>query len=292
MRGSQPNQRRSAPLKAAVLSMLVPIAAGAWLEAQASPAVDRLADRGPGLSTSLFGTYVERGELLVYPFYEYTKSGYFEYQPRELGYPGSEDYRGEFVEEEYLLFLAYGISDRLAVELEAAVYTKATFDKANDDPSALPAHLEESGLGDVETQLRWRWSEETEERPEMFSFVKIVFPLQKDKVLVGTSDWEGEVGFGVTRGYRWGTITARASVAWDGEDQRAELGEYAFEYLKRLSPSWRLVATFEGEGEDMVVVGEAQWHFAPWGFLKLNCGFGISEKAEDLAPEVGVLFRF
>jgi hypothetical protein len=262
------------------------------LDAQSAAAAPRLADRGPGLATSLFGTYVESGELLVYPFYEYTKTGSFEYQPQELGYPGGDDYLGEVVEQEYLFFLAYGISDRLAIELEGAVYARATFDKATDDPSALPARLEESGLGDVETELRWRWSAESADRPEMFSFAKVVFPLQKDRVLIGTSDWEGEIGFGVVRGYSWGTITGRASIAWDGQDGRAELGEYAVEYLKRLTPAWRMVATLEGEGEDIVLVGEAQWHFSPRAFLKLNCGFGVTAKAEGLAPEVGVLFRF
>lgn len=44
-----------------------------------------LADRGPGMPTSLFGTYVEKGQWLVYPFYEYTKSSAFEYKPSELG---------------------------------------------------------------------------------------------------------------------------------------------------------------------------------------------------------------
>jgi hypothetical protein len=168
------------------------------------------------------------------------------------------------------------------VELEGAVYTKASFDKAPDDPSAVPTHFEESGLGDVETQLRWRWRAETADRPELYSFVKVVFPLQKDQVLVGTSDWEGEVGFGAVRGYRWGTVTGRATLAWDGEDQKVELGEYAVEYLKRVSPAWRLVASLEGESEDLVVVGEAQWHFSPRGFVKLNCGLGITEK-----PRIG-----
>jgi hypothetical protein len=272
--------------------ILIAWGVGSPLHAQAAAPEPWLADRGPGMSTSLFGTYVERGELLVYPFYEYTKAGTFEYQPRELGYVGSDDYIGELVEEEYLLFFAYGISNRLAIELEGAVYTQATFDKAPDDPSAVPVHFEESGLGDVETELRWRWREETADRPEMFFFLKVVFPLQKDKVLVGTSDWEGELGYGVTRGFSWGTLTGRATIAWDGEDQKVELGEYALEYLKRVSPAWRLVATFEGESEDMSLIGEAQWHFASWGFLKLNCGFGITEKAEDVAPEIGVLFRF
>ncbi len=275
-----------------VLAAVAVLAAGAPLGAQDPELPEYLSDRGRGLSTSSFGTFVEKGEILVYPFYEYSKTTAFEYQPRELGFVGSDDFLGKLVEHEYLLFLAYGISDRLAVELEGAVYTKATFDKAADDPSAVPAHLEESGLGDVEAQLRWRWQEETADRPELFSFLEVVFPFQKNEVLIGTHDWEGKLGFGVIRGYRWGTITGRATIAYDGEESQVELGEYAVEYLKRVSPGWRLVAAVEGETEDVFLIGEAQWFFSPRAFLKLNCGVGLTEQAPDVAPEVGVLFRF
>jgi hypothetical protein len=272
--------------------LLLPALATAPLRAQEADLPPYLADRGPGQSTSLFGTYVEKGEILFYPFYEYVKSGFFEYQPQELGFSGGNDFRGKLVEHEYLLFFAYGISERLMIELEGAVYTTAAFERAPEDLSAVPRRLKESGLGDVETQLRWRWRAETAHRPELFSYAKVVFPLQKDKVLIGTSAWEGDLGFGAIRGFGWGTITARVALAYDGEDGRIEFGEYAVEYLKRLSPAWRMVATIEGETEDVSLIGEAQWSFSPRGFLKLNCGFGLTEKAPDIAPEVGVLLRF
>lgn len=35
-----------------------------------------LKDRGTGIPTSMFGTYVRKEEVLVYPFYEY----YYDYQ--------------------------------------------------------------------------------------------------------------------------------------------------------------------------------------------------------------------
>jgi hypothetical protein len=263
----------------------------AWMAVTAAQA-QVLADRGEGLPTSLFGTYVARHELLVYPFYEYTKTSAFEYKPSELGFPGEADFLGKTVEQEYLLFAGYGITDRLALELEVAAYATTSFDKAPDDPSAVPAHLSESGLGDVDLQVRWRWAKETAKRPEMFSFLELTPPLQKDKSLIGTADWESELGFGVIRGYRWGTLTGRASIAWDGADSKLDLGEFAVEYLKRASPRWRFVAAIEGESDEISVIGEAQWSFASFAFLKLNCGLGITEKAPDLAPEVGVLFHF
>ena len=61
---------------------------------------------------------------------------------------------------------------------------------------------------------------------------------------------------------------------------------------QRVSPRWRLVGTIEGETDEISIIGEAQWFFASFAFLKLNCGFGITEKAPDVAPEVGVLFHF
>ncbi len=251
-----------------------------------------LADRGRGMATSLFGTYVGAGELIVYPFYEYTRTTAFEYKPSELGFEGGEDFLGKLVERESLLFLSYGVSDRLSVELEASLYTRATFDKAADDPSAVPARLEESGFGDVDMQVRWRWREETAARPELFSFVELTPPLQEDKHLVGTQDWEAAFGLGVIRGYRWGTIYGRLAIAYDGDGNQVELGEYAFEVLKRVSDDWRLVAAIEGESDEVSWIGEAQWTFARHAFLKLNCGFGLSEKAPDIAPEVGILFHF
>ena len=44
----------------------------------AAPAV-YLHDRGEGVTTSLFGTYVRGGEWLVYPFYEYARNDEEEY---------------------------------------------------------------------------------------------------------------------------------------------------------------------------------------------------------------------
>ena len=79
-----------------------------------------LKDRGTGLATSMFGTYINRGEFIVYPFYEYYHDRDAEYAPNELGGLSDTDYRGKFRGHEFLLFLGYGISDRLAIELDGA----------------------------------------------------------------------------------------------------------------------------------------------------------------------------
>jgi hypothetical protein len=256
------------------------------------PSPTYLADRGPGIPTSLFGTYVEQGQWLVYPFYEYTRTPRYEYHPSELGFAGSTDFLGKTFEHEALLFVSYGLSDRLAFEVEGALYSKVRFEKAPEDTSAVPPVIEESGFGDLDMQLRWRWREETEKRSELYSFFELTPPLQSDKTFLGTQDWEGALGFGYIRGHTWGTLNGRIAVAYDGEDSRVELGEYAIEYLKRVSERWRFVATIEGESEEVALIGEAQWFLSPHAVLKLNCGFGLTTQAPDIAPEVGVLFRF
>lgn len=251
-----------------------------------------LYDRGTGLPTSMFGTYIRKGDLLVYPFYEYYRNKDESYAPEDFGYKGTEDYKGEVVQHEYLMFLGYGITEDVAVELEAALYTTETFKKDPKDTSGVPDKIKESGLGDVESQIRWRWSRETATRPEFFSYFEVVYPLQKDKVLIGTQDWEFAPGIGAVKGFTWGTITARVAAEYAREDGSFDTGEAALEYLKRVSSSWRFMAALEGNPDEAEAIFEAQWFVKPDLFVKLNSGFGVTPAASDVAPEVGVMFVF
>ena len=251
-----------------------------------------LRDRGTGVATSLFGTYVRGGEVLVYPFYEYTTNNDQEYSPEELGFVGTQDYRGKNTEHEALLFLSYGVSENVAVELESALWTTATQHKSPDDPSAMPGEVTESGFGDTQAELRWRWWKENDKKPEFWSYFETVFPFQRDRKIIGTQDWELIQGFGLTRGFRFGTLTTRASMEYQAEEGKVAFGEYALEYLKRLSPRWRAVLAVEGEEDEVAAIAEAQWQIAPHALLKLNNGFGLTSKAPDLAPEVGIAFSW
>jgi hypothetical protein len=245
-----------------------------------------LADRGTGIPSSIFGTYIRRGELVIYPFFEYYRDRDFEYKPAELGFGLDEDFRGRYRAKEFLIFVGYGVTDRLMVEFEAATI-RARLEKSPEDPTNLPRVIEESGLGDVEGQLRYRLWNETATRPELFSYFEAVAPLQKDKLLIGTPDWELKAGVGAIRGYRWGTMTVRAALSYESS---LEAGEYAVEYLKRLSDSWRVFAAIEGTQDEVELITEAQWHVTPRVIVKLNNALGLTSKATDWAPEVGVMF--
>ena len=251
-----------------------------------------LGDRGAGVATSMFGTYVRRHELLVYPFFEYYRDDNLEYKPSELGAAGEEDFRGRYRATEGLLFLSYGLGENVSVEVEASVI-KASFEKSAQDPSGLPAKIEESGLGDVEGQIRWRWKKESDRRPELFSYFEAVLPHHKSKVLIGTPGLELNLGTGMTRGFRWGTVTLRAALEYsEASSSHFDLGEYAIEYLKRLSPAWRIYLGLEGTQDQLSLISEVQWHVSRRVFLRFNSGFGLTSKATDWSPEVGILFRF
>jgi len=249
-----------------------------------------LRDRGPGVATSMFGTYVQKGEWLFYPFFEYYRDSDLEYAPSEFGVPGDQDYRARYRAREGLFFVSYGVSEDVAVEFEIATI-RATFDKSSADTSAVPLRLEEHGLGDVEGQVRWRWRRETEHRPEIFSYAEVVVPHHRDRPLIGTSGWEIKLGTGVARGLPWGTLTARAALEYDtSSTSRFDLGEYAVEYLKRLSPRWRAYVGIEGNTDELSLITEAQWHLSRNVFVRVNSGFGLTSKATDWAPEVGIVF--
>ncbi len=260
-----------------------------FLGAQGEELPVYLRDRGTGVASSMFGTYIRHRELITYIYFEYYLDGNMEYKPAELGYGLEQDFRGKYRAAEGLIFIGYGLTDWLAIELEAAVI-KAKLWKSSDDPSGLPNSIEESGLGDVESQLRWRWFKETTRRPELFSYFETVFPLQKDKVLIGTQDWELKLGSGITKGFPFGTFSFRAAVEYSFEESKMELGEYAVEYVKRFSPRWRVYLGVEGSQDEVELITEAQIHVIPDKVVvKLNNAFGVTSKATDWAPEVGLM---
>jgi hypothetical protein len=251
-----------------------------------------LTDRGEGIHTSLFGTYVREGEFLFYPFYEYTKSSRFEYKPSELGFTGDEDFFGKAAEQEYLVFFAYGFNDRFMAEFESALYIREVLRKASDDTSAMPDHLRESGMGDTEGQLRYRFLKETESRPEVLTFLEVVLPLQKGRKLIGTQHWELAPGLNITKGFPFGTLSAKLSLSYTSDEKKTQLGEYALEYVKKISDAWRFVLAVEGEQDELQAIGEVQYALTQHAVLKLNSGFGLTKKAPDVAPEVGIVFSF
>jgi len=279
------------PTLVASLGLAIAVAfipAGRAPAAQDLPAY--LRDRGTGVRTSLLGTYVRQGELLVYPFFEYYSDRNLEYKPSELGYGLATDFRGRYHASEGILFFGYGVTPDLALEFEGAVIS-AELQKSPSDTATVPARVRESGLGDVEGQIRWRFQRETESRPEFFTYFGTVFPLQKSKKIIGTQDWEFFFGVGLVRGFSWGTLTLRTAAEYSA--RQFDTGEYALEYLRRLSPSWRVVAAIEGNQIDEVsLLTEVQWFINQHAVIKINNGLGLTQNATDFAPEVGIMFSF
>lgn len=247
-----------------------------------------LSDRAGGTPTSMFGTYVKKGEFVLYPFFEYYLDNNLEYSPNEFGFSLDQDFRGRYRASEGLIFLGYGITDRLVFEVEAAVI-RASLERSPDDLSGMLDKTTEKGLGDMQVQLDWMWSKEMERRPGFFSYAEIVVPHHKSKPLIGTSEVEVKAGVGMIKGFRWGQITVRAAVEQSGG---FNLGEYAVEYYNRLSKSVGVYAGFEGNQDELEFITELQWWLSDTVRLKLNNAFGLTSKATDWGPEVGLMISF
>ena len=220
-----------------------------------------LQDRGEGVTTSLFGTYVRGGELLFYPFYEYYSYSDEPYTGADLGVStNTVPYAGKLHIHEGLLFLAYGLTEDFAIEIESKFWERAELDRASaDTTSGLPSggYSESMSFGGLQGQLRWRFARETATSPEMYTWVEIDHPLADEKRFVGSAGWEGALGVGIVKGFSWGTITPRISLGYESTDKSFVVGEWAVEYLKRLSEGIRLVATVEGNGaKNVALVGE------------------------------------
>jgi hypothetical protein len=73
-------------------------------------------------------------------------------------------------------------------------------------------------------------------------------------------------------------------------EKKFEPGEFALEYLKRVSNRFRFFVMLEGSEDEIELIPEIQWHINRNMFLKANSGFGVTSKATDVAPEVGIMF--
>ena len=144
----------------------------------------------------------------------------------------------------------------------------------------------------MQTLIAWSWLRETADHAGYFSFLEIAFPFQKDKKIIGTPDWEYKLGTGIINGFSWGTMTNRLAVEYERAEGELGFGEFAVEYLKRLSPNWRGYLAIEGDDEAAELITELQWHFTPTALFKFNNAFGLTDAAEDWAPEDGIMMSF
>ena len=251
------------------------------------------ADSGRGLRTSMQETYVAKHELLVFPFGALSRDHNFEYQPSNFGVGSDQDYRGHFRTNEAQLFLAYGITDWLAVEVQTSDI-HARFQRAPDDTTGTPAAISQAGVSDLEGQIRMRLGRERGRRPEFFAGIEILPPIHPHQSLIGDGQWDVKGEIGATRTYGWGALTLRTTIEYNRGDTHWDLGESSLEFLRPVSRTWRLFAAVEGgEGgapDDWTLVTAASWRIGNGVFLKFGNSVGIFSKATDWEPQVGVLW--
>ena len=48
----------------------------------------------------------------------------------------------------------------------------------------------------------------------------------------------------------------------------------------------------EGTQDEVELITDLQFHVSPHAFIRINNAFGVTSKATDYAPELGVSFHF
>lgn len=251
-----------------------------------------LADRGDAIASSMFASYIHPGELVVFPFFEYLRDNNREYQPREFGLGPATDYRGRFHSTAEQVFLGYGVNDWLALEFEMA-HISAELTKSPSD-NFLPPRIEHSGITDIEAQVRVRVRREGPRSPEFFLYSEFVARTQRGKFLISEAYWDIKPGVGFIKGFSFGTMTSRINLEYNHEEKKLDLGELSVEYLKRISPNFRIFLAFEG-GEtgaldEWETVQGFQLRLSKSLFFKFDNTLGISSKANDWVPQVGLMW--
>ena len=247
-------------------------------------------DRGKGMWTSLFGTYIQKHELLIYPFFEYSYQHDFEYPSSDPGFNGDQTYRSKYKQGEYLVYLGYAINNWMGVEFESGVYT--SIKKASADTSKVPTTYKETGFGDTQIEFNFRLLTETSNRPDVFAYQEFDLPFQKNKHITGKQELQSKSGVGLSKGFSFGTLTSRFAIIWAPQAGTVKIGEYSLEYLKRISPVVRIYSGFEGTNlGELEYFAEVQPHFGKRkdSFIRLNDGIGLTNQTLDHLPEIGVL---
>jgi hypothetical protein len=256
-----------------------------------------LPDRGPGVATSTTGLTLGPGELLVFASFERSENSGFEYSPNDFDVASGEDFQGNLRTSEEVVFLGYGLGDAFALGLEVAA-ARATFHRDEEDATGTPASVRESGLGDVQAELTWRFQRETERRPELYLFAEVALPHDRSKPLTGTPDWLAHVGVGLAREFSTGSLLSRISAEYDlASESPLDFGEWSLEWLHRFSSSWRLSAGFEGNIggannlDEVWTVADLEWRLAGRLALRFHSGYGLTSKTKGWSPEVGLVVR-
>lgn len=246
-----------------------------------------------GVRTSMFETYIRPHQWLIYPDFAYTTDHNMDYTPGDLHYGADTNaFQGRFRSTEAQLFIAYGLTDWLALEAEGSHIT-ATFNKSSRDTSAVPARIHESGFADWAVQARMRLARQNGRWPQVFAAFELLPPTQPGKRLIGDRQWNLKGEIGLAREFGWGTMSARTTIEYNRGDHHWDLGETSLEYMRQVSSAGRLLFAIEGgEGgalDEWTFVSAGRWRIGDGLFLKFANVFGFQWKSTDWETQLGVM---
>ena len=265
---------------AAVCAVHIATSTGAF----AQEPFDRSRDRGEGLPLSMFGTYIRSGQLVVMPVLRKCTATTTSVRSGELGSRARPSCAGASTRTN-VSCSSLRVLENIAAEFEIAGIS-ASLDKSPLDDSALPPRLEHRALA-TSRAAPLAMEEGIRHAAGAVQLLRDRVSRAAVEALIGTPDWELKFGFGLTRGLRWGTISARRSLgmptapgSWESTRSSAEA---------RVEPAAALRRSRRQRGRARADHG-SQILLTTRIVLKLNNSFGLTSKATDWAPEIGVMF--
>ena len=85
-------------------------------------------------------------------------------------------------------------------------------------------------------------------------------------------------------------LTTNSAHTW--RCARKTIAPPACRRTKRVSPRWGLYGGIESVQDETELIGEAQLHMSDRLYFRFNLAYGLSSKATDWSPDVGVVFAF
>ena len=198
--------------------------------------------------------------------------------------PTRRQYATALTQQDVLLFLAYGLSDRLTTQINDSLWQRQSL-------TPTPRRQDRESLQPV-FSLHWRGDHfEAPQRADLMGYLATVVPAEQLPLAADCDDCEFTMAMGMIWGYRWSTLSGRLS----GESGSHELGRapnYGFSFMHRASPKWRYLLAVGRDDEAVDLLGSAQWRIRPDAYVSFTAGLDERQSLAGSQSDMKLHFSF
>lgn len=200
------------------------------------------------------------------------------------------EYTAGLTDQDVLLFMTYGLGNRLAADINTAVWHKPSFGPTRH------RLLTDRRLPQQTFALQWHTDrfQDRRNRADLMGYLETVLAVDQPLASSSCHDCEFTLALGMVWGYRWSTISGRVSTDAASSDaaETDHSPSYGFQFLHDASPRWRYVLAVGHEKDTLDVIGEAQWRIRPDAYVSLTTGFSDLDSSAASNSDLKLHFSF